>query len=77
MKRTTRMSRLKDVYIAQLEEEMDLLEADGVPTERAYELAGLRAYDKLLSIMDDRADVLRQAIQDRKIDGFDDEEDDE
>lgn len=71
------MSRLKDLYIAQLEEEMDKLEADGVPTERAYELAGLRAYDKLLSIESDKADMALQARRDRAIDDLGREIDDE
>jgi hypothetical protein len=41
------MSFYKDLYIKLLEEEMAELEAQGVPADKAYDLAGERAYDNL------------------------------
>ena len=41
------MSFYKDLYIKLLEEEMAELEAQGIPADKAYDLAGERAYDNL------------------------------
>lgn len=38
---------IKEVYIRELELEWAELEAQGIPTERAYNLAGIKAYDRV------------------------------
>lgn len=41
------MAFYKDLYIQELERELAELEDQGVPSDKAYELAGFRAYDRL------------------------------
>jgi hypothetical protein len=65
------MSFFKDLYIKLLEEEMAELEAQGVPPDKAYDLAGERAYDNLRGRLRQRLDDLEQrckAIKEEKND---------
>lgn len=54
------MGYFKDLYIQELEREMAELEAQGVPSDKAYELAGQRAYAGLRETLAERADSLRK-----------------
>ena len=59
------MSFYKDLYIKLLEEEMAELEAQGVPADKAYDLAGERAYDNLCDRLRQMGDRLRQREKDQ------------
>lgn len=54
------MGYFKDLYIQELEREWADLEAQGVPSDKAYELAGQRAYKGLRETLAKRADSLRK-----------------
>jgi hypothetical protein len=58
------MSFYKDLYIAELERQWAELEDQGVPTDKAYELAARRAYDRLHDLKADVADVMRERLKD-------------
>ena len=49
----------KEAYIIELEHEMLELEEAGVPSHRAYELASVRAYDRMAERLADMGDNLK------------------
>jgi len=50
------MGFYKDLYIVQFEKELAELEAEGVPTDKAYQLAAARAYSGFRDLLADKAD---------------------
>ena len=51
-----KMSQMKDMYIEELEKEWNELEAQGIPSDKAYKLASDRAYGRLQARLADQAD---------------------
>ena len=62
------MSKMKDLYIQELERIAAELERQGCPPERAYAIAGQQAYDSLKDRWADYLDTARQRQQDDKLD---------
>ena len=58
------MGFYKDALLRELEVQQELLEALGVPSDVAYQMAGDRAYRKLRESLADQADWLRQQRKD-------------
>lgn len=59
MTKGAKMSAFKEAYIIELEKEWSRLEDEGVPSERAYELAQSRAYDNLREKLAEQGDLIR------------------
>lgn len=57
----------KDLYIAEVERIMAVLEAAGVPSDKAYEFASDRAYPAMRDRLADTADNLRKHKKEERL----------
>ena len=53
----------KELYIAELERIMAALIDQGIPEDRAYDIAGERAYGAMRDRLADRADIERKRLK--------------
>ena len=54
---------MKELYIAELERIMAALIDQGIPEDRAYDIAGERAYGAMRDRLADRADIERKRLK--------------
>ena len=55
----------KDLWFAEMERRMAELIDEGVPEDKAYDLAGAQAYDLMRERLFDSADNLRKAAKEK------------